>query len=452
MSDMQGKDHPSEKSAPTKSSETKEDSSLNEVVSGTSLHPVVGVHIDGMLANRSTSSRQEDAENDDRDGLVTSPRIWADEETRMSHLRKRNAMYSKRKYYKKKVEVERLEMSKYELETTNQKLSQDNERLECLLNNAKKIVQMMGESGDRNRDNQIHSMLASHHALGASQAQTRGLPSVSSAGLSVTPHNIANLLSQQNVPSLDYARLRAAMSDRAIGMGMGPNNAAPSSFDVKPNFPSSFLGGSASRPQAPPASDAAIAAATLEMYEKIERAQNELLASRQNEKRLLRFLSSPTSQVGGIGGGAFDSLATSNMIQNIGLQQPHQHPQQPPQHQQQQQHILLRQELQRRPLEEQELRLFQQQQLEHQRQRQLQLLQQHQQHHQLLDPLRTPIQDDFQGSSTRGRSESDAILARLLQNQRHAQQPSPEAAASRAGATDATTLLQFLMNQKEQGK
>lgn len=68
------------------------------------------------------------------------------EEERAVMLRKRNAIYSKRKYYKKKKEVSRLEATKYELESENKRLRNEYRRLETLLLDAKRKVEIMKAS------------------------------------------------------------------------------------------------------------------------------------------------------------------------------------------------------------------------------------------------------------------------------------------------------------------
>jgi hypothetical protein len=63
-----------------------------------------------------------------------------EEVQRLIMVRKRNAIYSKRKYYKKKAEVERLEQEKFKLKVENHRLKNDNDRLESMLRKAQELV------------------------------------------------------------------------------------------------------------------------------------------------------------------------------------------------------------------------------------------------------------------------------------------------------------------------
>jgi hypothetical protein len=57
-----------------------------------------------------------------------------------SFIRQRNAIYSKRKYYKKKRFIDQLKSSKYQLEACNSKLRENNAQLETLLQRAKNMI------------------------------------------------------------------------------------------------------------------------------------------------------------------------------------------------------------------------------------------------------------------------------------------------------------------------
>jgi hypothetical protein len=101
-------------------------------------------------------------------------------------LRKRNAVYSKRKYYKKKVEVERLEMSKSELGVANQRLRTENQMLELALQEAQAKVLAVESlrgvaAGTLLRQQQTQSLplrnqQLSSSAFGASSLATSTLP------------------------------------------------------------------------------------------------------------------------------------------------------------------------------------------------------------------------------------------------------------------------------------
>jgi hypothetical protein len=90
-------------------------------------------------------SANEANENDDLEmsaaaTLISNSSPIGVEDDATLELRKRNAIYSKRKYYKKKMEVERLEMSKSELGVANQRLRTENQMLELALQEAQAKV------------------------------------------------------------------------------------------------------------------------------------------------------------------------------------------------------------------------------------------------------------------------------------------------------------------------
>jgi hypothetical protein len=119
----------------------------------TQLSRVYSGRIVAMTLNSSKakqdSSDEDDADCSSDDGAPNLPRkagraehhhVGDDETQRLAMRRKRNAIYSKRKYYKKKREVERLERTRYELESSNLTLKLDNQRLEKLLQEAQDKV------------------------------------------------------------------------------------------------------------------------------------------------------------------------------------------------------------------------------------------------------------------------------------------------------------------------
>lgn len=149
-----------------------------------------------------------------------------DEEKKVAQLRKRNAVYSKRKYYKKKKEVERLEVTKYKLETSNQHLRLENKRLELLIQDAQKSV-VLNESMER--------ILQAKHPT-----QSRLLPMPSARGSS-TQGLLAGLIPQQS-GSRCQATLPAAMHqlpNQEVAAAVAPSvrqNAINSSRGLIPSF------------------------------------------------------------------------------------------------------------------------------------------------------------------------------------------------------------------------
>jgi hypothetical protein len=76
------------------------------------------------------------------------------DEKRMVERRRRNALYAKRKYYKKKTEVERLEGLKVELSIENVRLQDDRTRLESMLVEAQRMVQSIESAENQSRGSQ----------------------------------------------------------------------------------------------------------------------------------------------------------------------------------------------------------------------------------------------------------------------------------------------------------
>ena len=78
------------------------------------------------------------AQEDDDAGDRPLPTQRSDEA--LAQMRRRNALYSKRKYYKRKQEVERLEVKRYQLQSDNHRLRQENEQFEQLLQVAQQRI------------------------------------------------------------------------------------------------------------------------------------------------------------------------------------------------------------------------------------------------------------------------------------------------------------------------
>jgi hypothetical protein len=80
----------------------------------------------------------------------------SDEEAeRQAEQRRRNALYSKRKYYKKKIEIEQLESRKFELTIANTRLKEDNARLESILEDAQDKIQLIETPGSLRGRSQV---------------------------------------------------------------------------------------------------------------------------------------------------------------------------------------------------------------------------------------------------------------------------------------------------------
>lgn len=78
-------------------------------------------------------------------------------EKKAETLRKRNAVYSKRKYYKKKIEVDRLDQTRLDLEAKNRNLNNENQRLEALVAGAEKTVRIVESQRNLNELNLLRA-------------------------------------------------------------------------------------------------------------------------------------------------------------------------------------------------------------------------------------------------------------------------------------------------------
>jgi hypothetical protein len=176
-------------------------------------------------------------------------------------LRKRNAVYSKRKYYKKKMEVERLEMSKSELGVANQRLRTENEILERALQEAQAKV-LAVES--------LRGVAAGGSLLG--HQQTASLPLINQQLSS------AFRTSSLAVPTLSLPSNPSSLSEElaAAGGARGDNNTAGMSRDPSWQFnPVGLMN----------------AERTLSLEERIRIAQARLQATQEEERQLLQLLS-----------------------------------------------------------------------------------------------------------------------------------------------------------------
>lgn len=82
--------------------------------------------------------------------------MTADERAAM--IKKRNAVYSKRKYYKKKLTLSRLVDQRQDFQARNEKLKKENQRLECLLLSCQEKVKVIKATG---RNKATHSLYTS---------------------------------------------------------------------------------------------------------------------------------------------------------------------------------------------------------------------------------------------------------------------------------------------------
>ena len=87
---------------------------------------------DPKYENEATLSTDMKDGDDDEDAAADMPE--------QAYIRQRNAIYSRRKYYKKKHYIEQLKASRYNLETCNDKLRENNAQLESLVQRAKDVV------------------------------------------------------------------------------------------------------------------------------------------------------------------------------------------------------------------------------------------------------------------------------------------------------------------------
>jgi hypothetical protein len=95
---------------------------------------------DSIITSSSEPLGNSDGQYDE---MAAMPETYEEMAKKAESLRKRNAVYSKRKYYKKKLEVERLEKTRYELEEKNRDLKNKNQRLETLLKDAEEQIRLL---------------------------------------------------------------------------------------------------------------------------------------------------------------------------------------------------------------------------------------------------------------------------------------------------------------------
>jgi hypothetical protein len=147
----------------------------------------------------------------------------------LARIRQRNALYSKRKYYKRKQEVQRLERKRYDLQVSNQELRNENEELERLLQSVQR---------------QIEQSL-SHGNPSFPQRRQQSMPSVAWMPQPVLPAmpahrgiNDESLLRQRLLhhPSQQYAAAKAALLRGALPHPYHPLVSLPHS-NILPGLP-----------------------------------------------------------------------------------------------------------------------------------------------------------------------------------------------------------------------
>jgi sirohydrochlorin ferrochelatase len=198
----------------------------------------------------------------------SSPIGFAEDDATLD-VRKRNAVYSKRKYYKKKMEVERLEMSKSELGATNQRLRTENQILELALQEAQaKVLAIESLKG-----------VAGGTLLRPQQTQNQPLRSQQ---LSPSPFGTSNLaVSTLPLPSnTSHLSTELAAAGGAIGNGTTTSISRDLSWQYNP----AGLMMNSERIN------------TLSLDERIRIAQARLQATQEEERQLLQLL----SRMGGI--------------------------------------------------------------------------------------------------------------------------------------------------------
>ena len=164
-----------------------------------------------------------------------------DDETEIpnqSFIRQRNAMYSKRKYYKKKRYIEELKTSSIQLTACNSKLRVNNEQLEALLQRAKDAIAINERSTnasrmpheDKKRKLQALLMMQQQHQHQADEATLSNATSIALLQLSsmgtMQNHQMIDRLPSVNssfVPTrnnLTTSGALTAMSRQALQRGM----------------------------------------------------------------------------------------------------------------------------------------------------------------------------------------------------------------------------------------
>jgi hypothetical protein len=111
-----------------KEAEESDDSNGDKKMSATDCNMYEN-SISSTIPATASSANMDDV---DRQALI--------EATDKDHIRNRNAMYSKRKYYKKKRFIESLKTTKLQLQSDNRALRQSNTQLEAMIERAKKMI------------------------------------------------------------------------------------------------------------------------------------------------------------------------------------------------------------------------------------------------------------------------------------------------------------------------
>jgi hypothetical protein len=125
-----------------------------------------------------------------------------EEAERQAEQRRRNALYSKRKYYKKKIEIEQLESRKFDLTIANARLKEDNARLESIVEDAQHKIQLIETPGNLRGKSEVHG-----RSEGSQRQRSRRQSQLPVNNLSDTP------LSRQAATS--HAELAATMAATA---------------------------------------------------------------------------------------------------------------------------------------------------------------------------------------------------------------------------------------------
>jgi hypothetical protein len=150
-------------------------------------------------------------------------------DSRAADIRSRNALYSKRKYYKKKIEVERLEGLKHELTMSNVNLKDDNARLEVMLTEAHKRIRVFDSVGVLGKKSQSQ--------LQQRDPPARMNPSSSAVGETILPHSAP---APESISTSTAALLSASVQQRIDHLG-GVDDQALQNWSLAANVTRSGL-------------------------------------------------------------------------------------------------------------------------------------------------------------------------------------------------------------------
>jgi hypothetical protein len=141
-----------------------------------------------------------------------------DDEARKVILRKRNAFYARRKYERKKIEIDGMQCQRRQLENMQERLQQENHRLEDLVQQAKPIVDKIDPQGTGQATVALPSLPTGQ---ASSQSQDQLTSKAISASHSASNQQVhttesmptSSLLAPSNVPSGIISSRRALVEE-----------------------------------------------------------------------------------------------------------------------------------------------------------------------------------------------------------------------------------------------